>query len=240
LVTEAASSPSAHTGATLAPRWHTAALIALQLTVALSGTLLAHYAPATSGAELRSVAPVSRIYVQYLPLLLVNWALVGYCSRLFRPRNALPALLGEPWRSVRRACTDLALALAAGLVIRALEVAASHLRPGRNAAIASLLPSTGAERLTWALVAVSVGFCEEVVYRGYLQSQLTAFTRSRALGVALQAALFGVAHLEQGPAAALRIAVYGLGFGVLADCRRSLLPGIACHIGIDLASGLWH
>jgi membrane protease YdiL (CAAX protease family) len=109
---------------------------------------------------------------------------------------------------------------------------------GRNAAIAQLLPSTEAERLTWLVVAVSVGFCEEVVYRGYLQTQLAAFTRSRTLGVALQAALFGIAHLEQGPASALRIGAYGLVLGVLASARGSLLPGMLCHIGIDLASGL--
>jgi uncharacterized protein len=146
-------------------------------------------------------------------------------------------LLGRRWRTAGRAFTDLACALAGFFVIMGVEFASARLFVvGRNAAIAALLPSTGAERLTWIAVAVSVGFCEEVVYRGYLQTQLGAFTRSRVLGVVLQALLFGLAHLEQGPAAAARIAGYGLLFGALAQFRRSLLPGIACHVAVDLAA----
>jgi membrane protease YdiL (CAAX protease family) len=224
------------TTAALAPRWHTAALIALLLAVALTGTLLQY-----SGAP-HAVAgpPGSRISTQYLPILLVNWGLFVYCVRVFRGRNALRALLGEGWRTTSRAGADLALAFAGFVVIVGLELSWSRLFPvGRNAALSTLLPCTGTERLTWLLVALSVGFCEEVVYRGYLQTQLTAFTRQPALGVLLQALLFGVAHLEQGPGAALRIAVYGLLLGIAARWRHSLLPCIACHISIDVAGGLW-
>jgi membrane protease YdiL (CAAX protease family) len=240
LFNESRSSPESRIDATLAPRWHTGALVALLSAVALTGTLLER-----SGAAPETVhappTPASRILGQYLPILVVNWGLVLYCCRAFRRRNVLPALLGARWHGVRRASADLGLALAAGVAICAIELLSARLLAmGRNAAIASLLPSTGAERLTWALVALSAGFCEEVVYRGYLQTQLGAFTGQAALGVLLQAVLFGLAHLEQGPVAAVRIGVYGLIFGVLAKVRGSLLPGIICHIGIDLASGLWH
>lgn len=228
-----------HKHATLAPRWHTAALVMLQLAVALTGTLLQHYGAPSHTARAAPPAPAARIFTQYLPLLIVNWGLLAYCCWLFRGHDALPGLLGERWCSLRRVYTDLALALATALLILALQLVSSLLLPmGRNAAIAALLPSTGAERLIWAVVAVSVGFCEEVVYRGYLQTQLAVFTGRPAAGVALQAALFGMAHLEQGPIASLTIGLSGLALGVLAHFRRSLLPGIACHIGIDLASGL--
>lgn len=172
-------------------------------------------------------------------MLVVNWGLVLYCCRLFRGRNALTELLGERWRTARGALADLAFACGCFFVIMSVELVSARLfAVGQSASITELLPSTGAERLTWVLVAVSAGFCEEVVYRGYLQTQLAAFTGKRILGVALQAALFGLAHLEQGPAAALRAAVYGLLLGMLASFRRGLFPSIACHIGIDLASGL--
>ncbi len=36
----------------------------------------------------------------------------------------------------------------------------------------------------------------------------------------------------------IRLAAYGLALGALARWRRSLLPGILCHVAIDLASGL--
>ena len=221
----------------LAPRWHSALLIGLMLAVAISGTLLQRHGP-SPGAT--TAAAGSRVLSQYLPILSVNWGLVWYVSRLFRPRNVLPDLLGPRWRSWRRAAVDLALALAVCLLILLLNVLyARCFGAGRSAAVSALLPSTGAERLIWVLVAVSVGFCEEVVFRGYLQIQLAAFTGSASVGIGLQAILFGIAHAEQGPAMALCIAGYGVIFGVLARVCGSLGPGIACHIAIDLLSGFW-
>jgi membrane protease YdiL (CAAX protease family) len=168
---------------------------------------------------------------------LVNWGLVLYVSRLFRAHNALPDLLGRRWLGVRQLGVDLALAFAVFTFVEAFEaLLACALGAGRNAALAGLRPSTEAERLTWILVAVSVGFCEEVVYRGYLQRQLSALAGRPSFGIVLSALLFGVAHAEQGVGSAVRIAGYGLALGVLARARRSLLPGIVCHVAIDLAS----
>ncbi len=232
------NSPTTEQG--LAPRWHTYALIALMLAVAITGTLSPHSpVPPAAHALPRIPSRDDRIVAQYLPLLLVNWGLTLYVARLFRPHNALPALLGRRTGGLRGGLVDFVCAAGVGLAIELIELAWSRgFAVGPNAAIVTLLPSTVAERLTWVLVAVSVGFCEEVVYRGYLQTQLTAFSGRASVGVALQALLFGIAHGEQGLAAALRMAIYGLLLGALARYRKSLLPGIACHIGIDLASGL--
>jgi uncharacterized protein len=221
----------------LAPSWHTAALVALILAVAITGTLLSATGAPGASRIAAPVAPDARIFAQYLPLLVVNWGLVLYVSRLFQTHNALPELLGRRWLGVRQVVIDLALALAVFAFVESFEALAVHvLAAGRNAALASLRPGTEAERLTWLLVAVSVGFCEEVVYRGYLQRQLSAFTGRASFGIALSAILFGIAHAEQGFGSALRIAGYGLALGVLARARRSLLPGIVCHVAIDLAS----
>jgi membrane protease YdiL (CAAX protease family) len=227
----------ARANAPLAPRWHTLALVGLILGVSLSGTLLARYGARVPAVRAPQGTASARIFSQYLPLLLVNWGLVVYCVRLFRKRGALSELLGERWSSAWRAFSDLAAASACFCLIMLSEFACARLfSVGRNAAIASLLPSTEAERLTWLVVALSVGFCEEVVYRGYLQTQLAALTRSPSLGLLLQAMLFGIAHLDQGLPLALRIAEYGLLFGVLARVRRSLWPGILCHVAVDLAA----
>ncbi|MEI9942579.1 MAG: CPBP family intramembrane glutamic endopeptidase [Pseudomonadota bacterium] len=223
---------------TLAPLGHTAALVGVMLAVAITGTLLQRAGGLGPSSVVRGSSGATRISGQYLPLLLVNGLLVLYVARLFRPRNALPQLLGRRWRGAADAVGDVLYAALTFALIAAIEAITRPLFAGRNAAVSALLPSTEAERLTWLLVASGVGFCEEVVYRGYLQTQLSAFTRSPSLGLMLQAVLFGLAHLEQGAGAALRIGAYGLVLGVLARRRASLLPGIACHIGIDLASGL--
>ena len=232
--------PSAGPGFTppLAPLGHTLALVAVIVAVAITGTLLQYAAPQLSAV--RPEGPrIARIASVYLPVLLVNGLLVLYVARLFRPRNVLPDLLGRRFRNLADALVGVCHAALALALIVAIETLTRPLFAGRNAAVSALLPSTEAERLTWLLVALAVGFCEEVVYRGYLQVQLSAFTHSPAWGLVLQAVLFGLAHLEQGLGAALRIGVYGLILGQLARQRASLLPGIACHVAIDVASGLW-
>jgi membrane protease YdiL (CAAX protease family) len=214
----------------IAPRWHTAALIGLILAVAVTGTVLTRL-----GAGVRAPIDASRVTATYVPMLIVNGALVFYVARFGRTGNALGALLGRGWNSVSRACTDLALASAAWLFIEGVEAATSV---WRNGAPLTILPHTLAERTMWVVVAAAVGFSEEVVYRGYLQVQLAAFTRRVGVAVVLQGILFGVAHCEQGSGIALRFAVYGALLGGLARWRRSLWPGILCHVAIDILGGL--
>jgi membrane protease YdiL (CAAX protease family) len=220
----------------VAPRWHTALLVCLMLSVAFAGALLT-----VRGASMTAPADArTRLFGAYLPMIAVQWGLLFYVCRVGRKRSALHALLGQGWGDGRRALADVGLAGICGVVIVGLELAFSRLfAVGRNASLGALLPHTANERLFWMAVAVSAGFCEEVVYRGYLQRQFAAFTSSPAAAIALSAALFGIAHGEQGLSAMLRVFVHGLVFGVCAEWRRSLLPGILCHVAIDLASGLF-
>jgi membrane protease YdiL (CAAX protease family) len=219
----------------LARPWHTAILVLVMVAVAVTGTLLSL---GTTVAHPRTDQG-SRIASIYVPMLAVQWGLLVYVCRVGRPHSALFFLLGQRWATVRRAITDITLAASACALIEASEYLFMRLHDGaRSTAVVRILPDGGSERLAWVLVAVSVGFCEEVVYRGYLQVQLTAFTRSATVAVVLQAILFGMAHGEQGLGPALRVSVYGLVLGLLAAWRGSLLPGILCHVAIDLASGL--
>src|SRR5262245_33660752 len=61
-------------------------------------------------------------------------------------------------------------------------------------AVANITPKTGLELTVWLGLAVSGGFCEELVFRGYLTQQFSAWTGSRALAVVLQGVVFGLAH----------------------------------------------
>jgi uncharacterized protein len=219
----------------LAPAWHTAALIALILLVASLGTLLTRSGVAVTAP----VESASRIWVLYLQMLVVAWGLLFYTCRIGRPRSALVALIGEGWTSARGAAADLGLAVTGWALIQGCEIAWVRLfATSADASVAAMLPDTALQRVGWAAVAVSVGLSEEVVYRGYFQTQLTAFTRRALAAWVLQAALFGLAHAEQGAPAMARMAGYGLALGALARWRRSLLPGIVCHVLTDLVSGL--
>jgi membrane protease YdiL (CAAX protease family) len=192
-----------------------------------------------NGPVSNQLAIGSRIRGVYLPTLVVQWALVLYVSRVGRSRNVLKQLLGCLPNTSRRVWTDVAIATAGFFVVHAVEALWPHGSDvSHDAALLAMLPANVTERLVWIAVAVSVGFAEEIVYRGYLLAQLSAFTGSPAAGVVLQAALFGLAHGDQGLGAAVRAALYGAAFALVALVRRSLWPGIACHIAIDVFSGL--
>jgi membrane protease YdiL (CAAX protease family) len=216
----------------LAPPWHTAVLIALILGVAALGTWL-------SGGP-HDVTPLpasgSRITALYLPMITVQWGLAVYVCRIGRGESALGSLVGRTWHTIRGAAVDVAVAIACVGLVLALEHALGPPSAGRAAAVSALLPHTLAERGVWSAVALSAGVCEELVYRGYLQTQLRAFTGSAAAGVLVQGALFGIAHGEQGAGAAARAAVYGVVLGLLALSRKSLVPGMLTHVAIDFAS----
>lgn len=203
-------------------------LVALQVLVAVVGFSLPRSPspPGVGGAA------------RYVPVLLAQWTTLVYVCRVGRPASALRPMLGRAWTSVGQAAVDLALALCAFAAIVACESAwVAHAAVGSAPVVTALLPHGPTELALWVVVAASVGFCEEVVFRSYLLTQFEALTGSAAWAVALQAALFGLAHGEQGVAVVVRFAVYGAGLGLLARSRRRLAPAIACHVALDLASG---
>ncbi len=221
----------------LAPRWHTALLVSLIVAVALTGTLLTRGTSATPAAAVGANRLTDRLVGVYAPVFLVDWALVVYVSRVGRGANALPRLVGRMPRTVRQIAGTVALALAGILVIEVAEMLAAMWSGGGHGG-GALVPMALPERLVWIAFAVTAGFCEEVIYRGYLQTQLVALTGRVGAGIALAALLFGIAHLDQGLAPAIRFAGYGVWFGVLAHRQRSLVPGILCHVALDAFSGL--
>jgi membrane protease YdiL (CAAX protease family) len=220
--------------APMRPTW---VLIGVVLAMALWGALAQRQA-APSAAFPRPASPAAI----YAGLILMEWGLVLYVWRagLGRRRGSLRELIGGRWSRPR----DVAVDAAIGLLTWALWSAVSLLwrswsGPETAASIDTLLPHRLHEIGLWIVLSMSAGFCEELVFRGYLQRQLHALTGSATLALVLQAALFGVSHGYQGTRACLRISVYGLLFGGLAMRRRSLRPGMIAHAWTDIASGLF-
>ena len=94
------------------------------------------------------------------------------------------------------------------------------------------------ESALFLLLALTAGICEEMIFRGYLQRQFTAWTGSTAAGIVLQGIVFGAAHAYQGLSMVFIISVYGCMFGLLAWWRKSLRPGMMAHFIQDAVSGL--
>jgi len=101
-----------------------------------------------------------------------------------------------------------------------------------------ILPHGGAEITLWIALSVSAGICEETIFRGYLQRQFVALTKSAPAGILLSAAAFGAAHAYQGFRRSILIGLFGAMFGILAYWRGSVRPGMIAHAWQDSLNGV--
>jgi membrane protease YdiL (CAAX protease family) len=206
--------------------------VLLMLVVAATGTALQ-----TRAATLHDTA--TQLTTSYLPLLLVNVGLSIYVSRVGLGRSIYWELFGAGRRAAGGALVDVACAAALAVGLIGAEKGLQMLSgSGVGVAGHALVPASHLARVSWLALAPIIGLSEELVYRGYLQRQLTALSGRLWFGVTLQALLFGIAHGEQGGSAVARFAVYGLALGWVAAARRTILPCVLCHVALDLAAGL--
>ena len=64
-----------------------------------------------------------------------------------------------------------------------------------------LTPETNLELAVWFCLSATAGFCEEIIFRGYLQRQFAAIGHSMLIGVIISAIVFGASHGYEGVAA---------------------------------------
>ena len=148
-------------------------------------------------------------------------------------------LVGGSWARPVHLLRDLWIAVAFILIFGGgvLQGLAYLLKAAPPQSLREMMPQTPAELVLWVLMSLTAGFCEEVIFRGYLRRQFSAFTHSLVGGIVLQAIAFGLAHGYQGWKLMSIIAVYGACFGLLAQWRRSLRPGMLGHALQDTAGG---
>jgi membrane protease YdiL (CAAX protease family) len=177
----------------------------------------------------------------YLPTMAWEWLVVAYIYwGLRRHGKSMRNIAGKSWRSASDFFIDIAIAFGFWIVAIFILSLVSHLvhATGMAEAARLLAPQGMLESILWVALAVTAGICEETIFRGYLQRQFVAWTRSAPVGVVLSAALFGAGHIYQGAKATIVIGVYGLMFGILAETRRNLRPGIVTHAWHDGITGL--
>jgi len=214
---------------------HTAILTAIVLGVAAYGI----YAQATSQAAPN--APVHRgsALPLYLTLLAAEWGLVRYVMVGLRPTGTrIRDLVGARWSGPADVIRDMLLGVAFWGAWTAVALILVRFVGPDAKSVEALLPRDQPESVAWVLLSLSAGFCEEVVFRGYFQTQFQALWGHAAPAIAAQALIFGIAHGYQGIRHVVAIALFGVFFGLLAHWRRSLAPGIAAHAWTDIVAGL--
>ena len=190
----------------------------------------------------RGLAPVGRHnqIASYVEAIIMEWLVFGFIWFGLRLRKQrMRVLLGEDWGGARQILRDIGIGvlflIAANIVLGLI----SHLlKAAPNAAIRGILPHTPAQIAVYFLLTVTAGICEEIIFRGYLQRQFSFFFKNAVVGVMLQGVIFGASHGYQGPKYILIIVVYGILFGMLAQWRHSLRPGMIAHFLQDLITGV--
>jgi uncharacterized protein len=176
----------------------------------------------------------------YVATIFYEWLLFILVVAAVRRSGASALIvLGEHWNSVRQVLRDIGIAagfwIVAAMLLwifgRLLRIAAL----GRNV---SMLPHRGIELTLWIALSVTAGICEETIFRGYLQGQFMAWTKSAPVGILLSAAAFGAAHAYQGFRMVILIGLYGAMFGILAHWRGSVRPGMIAHAWNDSFNGV--
>jgi len=213
----------------VAPAWHTAvvlvALLGLSLASARShGLLFAAYGRAAS----------------YVAVMVSEWVIVafiwyGVSRRGIRIRD----LVAGRWTRVKDFLRDLGIALGfLAISLAILNGVGQLLKAAPNQAIQNIFPHGPVEVTLFLMLAATAGFCEELIFRGYLQRQFAALTQATIGGIVLQAIAFGVGHGYQGWRLMVVITVFGTLFGLLAYWRRSIRPGMLAHFIQDSVGGL--
>ena len=217
----------------IAPGWHTLAVVLLLLGIAAISLW--------SGSQ--STYPAAGKYFRtgnYALVFVWEWLTVGFIAWGVRGRgHTLSDLVGGSWPGPGAVLRDVGVALlflfGSGIILATLQFA---MRATPNRAVRGLLPETPLESVLWVLLSATAAYCEETIFRGYLQRQLGHFASSANGGLVIQGILFGACHGYQGAKSVVTLAVYGCLFGLLARRRRSLRPGMIAHFLQDGVGGL--
>ena len=217
----------------VAETWHTIGLILIMTVWAALGYF---------GADRARAQQNPNRLVSYATTAAWEWAVVGYIAWGVRRRGMrFRELLGNRWKGVLDFFRDWGIAIGFWILSLVVLGTVGHGLGAKQDSqnVGFLLPVTKLEMLCWVLLSSTAGFCEEIMFRGYFQRQFIGWTGNVSAGVVLSALCFGAAHIYGGVKSAIIIAVYGALFGILAQFRGSLIPGMMTHAWHDSVSGLF-
>jgi len=173
---------------------------------------------------------------RFAVLVAYEWLLTGWCGVVviraqsgFRAFGLLPVRADDffSWCILVIILDFLALALLAVFSLL-------RLLPSPTPETYRMTPRNRVQRIfAILLLAPTAGLCEEMLYRGYLLSELTRLSHSLLLGIVISSVAFGLLHSDQGSARVIFLSITGalLTFPVIA--LGSLYPSIALHAGYD-------
>lgn len=206
----------------IASPWHTVLVLAVAGFFAYRGMIRSD--------QVRAMVNPDRVSM-YERTIFFEWLMLGLVLLGVRLHgSAVFTVVGESWRSYKQVLRDIGIGAAFMMVsIAVISSLGSLMGSGSEKASQFILPQGRVELALWVVLSISAGICEEAVYRGYLQRQFLALTKSLPAGILLSAAVFGASHSYLGSSQAFQISLLGTTSGILTHWRRSVRPGMIAH-----------
>jgi membrane protease YdiL (CAAX protease family) len=141
-------------------------------------------------------------------------------------------VVGAKWNNWQAIIRNLGIALGAVLTMAVIgNLSNAILGPLQRdgAAFHSMVAQNTIEALAFLVAALTAGFVEEFVFRGYIQRQCEASCGNSILASALQVLIFTQGHFYQGWVRLVPVLLIGVVLTIVALWRKSLIPGMIAH-----------
>jgi uncharacterized protein len=226
----------------LAPIWHTLVMIV----IVLGNSAFTAYAASKVMRGAHSVSGTEKYFSYVASIVLELFLLVILWFGLRLRNTSIRQLIGGKWSSPEDFLIDVAIgigfAVVAYFVLGGLSYAmgmakASQLESSKKLA-SMLAPQSWGALMVFLLLTAVAGFVEELIFRGYLQGQIAAFSGNIYLGVVVSALVFGGGHGYEGTRRMLLIFIFGLMFSALTLWRKNLRSAMMGHAFFDAAQGV--
>jgi membrane protease YdiL (CAAX protease family) len=216
----------------IASRTNFAVLLAILLTFPLvlrwTGALSVAHIDPQSPQHTHAFLKFSFVLIAFLWIAFVT-AFVGIRRK---GRITWQEVVGAKWTNWRAIIRDLGIALAVLFTMAAIgNLSNGLLGPLQrdSAAFHWMVAQNTFEALAFLGAALSAGFVEEFVFRGYIQRQCQALCGSTICASALQVVIFTQGHFYQGWIRLVPVLLIGALLTFVALWQKSLIPGMIAH-----------
>ena len=204
--------------------------------VGLSFPLVLHWTGALSVAEISPQSPQhTRAFLRFCFVVTgFLWICFSIALAGIRRRGRITwqEPVGARWNRWQAVMRDVSIALATLLAMAVIgNLSNAVLGPLQHdsAAFRWMVAQNSVEALAFLATALTAGFVEEFVFRGYIQRQCQALCGNTLLASALQIIIFTQGHFYQGWIRLVPVLLIGALLTVVALWRRSLVPGMIAH-----------
>lgn len=181
--------------------------------------------------DLLKTLSLSPIFLVYIPTMVIQWIIFGLVYlTLWREGTGLRGIGLKRIRSIDFFWA-IAFVLASNVILAGVAYILKIFGLEIPLELELILPKTPAEKILWALLAITAGFCEETIFRGYLITRLKLYAKTKTwiLPVILASLSFGSGHAYQGWGGLILITTYGAMFALLFLHTGTLWPVILAH-----------